>query len=603
MYEQSVAREKRYLSGPKILAELTGSARRLVAGKTATWLSYNGGVRELLRHLRSCLGRPQISELSDYLNRYFKHSKRRPQETINDYVTRKCEVYLRAQQALRRVAPFHGGKRTTKETPASRPRLWTGSRRSSYDSGTETYPVENVTEVQSAAPVARATTAAVEDDDEEQETNQTSWGWGQDYEHSGSWNPSWYGYGYGTWSSWWQWPGSSSWGASSWKTDSDAGEDEMPELLPDYVQGWYLLQDAGLTTQERNVIQTALQGDFTVQRVAQELRNQWSGNELLRRDPANRHSSYLGDYQNEEDAEFDEDDENAEVNVEPLNDEGQELWDEAENEVQGAMAAIHQARRTLREARNRQHSVRLSRQYYQQGNKGAGAGRGHKGTRDDSAMTCLRCGKVGHRVANCPHPPTAQASTKAEATSSFICFSDTNQENVDAFAMGVTTTTEAVKQGKAVVDGGATRTLASIEAMEAIMKINEAKHGCTGLAELNMDEKPVFGFGNGSENRCASTAQLKIHANQQPGRLRVHCLDHGDGPLLLSVDSLRSLGAIIDFEHDLICFRKLDPKRLVRAERSATGHQLLDMTEDWYKDSVSTQTEVPSLASLANAGR
>ena len=128
MYEQSVAKEKRYLCGPKIVAELTGAARRLVTGKGPTWISYNGGVQELLRHLRACLGKPQISELSEFLNKYFKHSRRRPQETINDYVTRKCEVYLRAQQALRRVAPHHAAPRpglTARTSSDNREPWWT----------------------------------------------------------------------------------------------------------------------------------------------------------------------------------------------------------------------------------------------------------------------------------------------------------------------------------------------------------------------------------------------------------------------------------------------------------------------------------------------
>eukprot|EP00439_Symbiodinium_sp_Y106_P018182 s4280_g2.t1 len=389
---------------------------------------------------------------------------------------------------------------------------------------------------------------------------------------SGGWQSYEYGSSYGNWDSWRYQPHGGAWSAYDWHRESDmAREEEMPELLPDYVQGWYLLQDAGLTMQEKNVVQTALQGDFSLQRVAQELRNQWnqwSGNELLRREPAGRQGGYLGEYLAEDDDDEGEDGEPPDVNFEELSPEGQELWEAAEGEVQGAMAAMHQARRTLRDARARQTNVRLSRQYYQKGSKGTGRHQKPCPPALLSTMTCLRCGKVGHRVANCPQPPTSQAASKPEATSSFICFSDTTLEPVDAYAMEVTTTADAVKLGKAVVDGGATRTLASIEAMEAIMQINERKHGETRLAELNMEERPVFGFGNGSENRCASTAQLQIQANSQPGRLRVHCLsenrcastaqlqiqansqpgrlrvhclDHGDGPLLLSVDStLRS---------------------------------------------------------------
>ena len=121
------------------------------------------------------------------------------------------------------------------------------------------------------------------------------------------------------------------------------------------------------------------------------------------------------------------------------------------------------------------------------------------------------------------------------------------------------------------------------------------KRGKTGITTLDMSERLVFGFGNSSENRCASTAHLQIQAGNKPGQLKVHCLDHGNGPLLLSVETLRNLGAVVDFSSDLICFRHLDPCRVIRAERSATGHQLLDMTEDWYKGSLTTTHAVPSL--------
>ena len=91
-------------------AELTGAAKRLVAGKRHDWVSHTGGVQDLMKHLRSCLGKPLVSDLTEHLNRYFKNSRRRANESMNDYITRKCEVYLRACQALQRVTPHHGDK-------------------------------------------------------------------------------------------------------------------------------------------------------------------------------------------------------------------------------------------------------------------------------------------------------------------------------------------------------------------------------------------------------------------------------------------------------------------------------------------------------------
>ena len=483
MYEQAVAKEKRYLCGPKILAELTGSARRLVAGKGASWISYNGGVGELLRHLRACLGKPQISELSEFLNKYFKHSRRRPQETINDYVTRKCEVYLRAQQALRRVAPHHGPPRpeaaARPESSTSWTPWWSGSRRSSLDSSdygnTEARP-----EVWSAAPTAADTHGAEAAEEQEREDDPSgSWDnnqshyWGNHWSYYHQTRGYWGNSSYEPW-----WSSSSSWRQQdAYDRKADQGG-SMPELLPDYVQGWYLLQDAGLTTHERNVVQTALQGDFSLQRVAQELRNQWSGADLLKRESGHRQSGYLGEHMDYEPDDNDEEDPDHLENYEALDPESRAEWDAQEDEAQSAMAAMYQAKRTLREARARQHDVRLSRQYYR-GGRGNGRGRGAShGNKDDSGMTCLRCGRQGHRVANCPQPPTsqsAQATTGPEATSSFICYSDHQAPGAGDQALGVTTTSDAVHQGKAVLDGGATRTLASIEAMEAIMRINQDK--------------------------------------------------------------------------------------------------------------------------------
>ena len=92
---------------------------------------------------------------------------------------------------------------------------------------------------------------------------------------------------------------------------------------------------------------------------------------------------------------------------------------------------------------------------------------------------------------------------------------------------------------------------------------------------------------------------MRVHslfeANGQPGGVRVHALDRGEGPILFSIDSLRSLGAIIDFEPGLVVFRKLTDSKVIHVERSSTGHQLLPLTEDLYSQATATSQPVPSL--------
>ena len=47
-----------------------------------------------------------------------------------------------------------------------------------------------------------------------------------------------------------------------------------------------------------------------------------------------------------------------------------------------------------------------------------------------------------------------------------------------------------------------------------------------------------------------STASLEVQADGKPGQVQVHALDAGAGPVLFSIESLRALGAIIDFSED-----------------------------------------------------
>ena len=129
MWEQSLTWEKRCTAGPPLVQELTGAAKRLVAGRDAGWVAFRGRVTVLMDHLRKALGKPTVNEVTDLLATYFKGCKRKNHETMNEYVTRKFEAYFRASQALKRVAPHYEAEpaNTAFEMP-------TWSRRSSTDS-------------------------------------------------------------------------------------------------------------------------------------------------------------------------------------------------------------------------------------------------------------------------------------------------------------------------------------------------------------------------------------------------------------------------------------------------------------------------------------
>ena len=383
-------------------------------------------------------------------------------------------------------------------------------------------------------------------------------------------------------------------------SDDAAWKSAAPELLPDFLQGWYLLVDSGLDSQEKNMIQTAVNGDFSVERVAQELRTQWPDDELRRRDQGGRHAGYWA-RSTEEDQGMSEEEETSwtagDLRADGMTSEGIALVAEAAEEAEAALAAMEQARRTLREARAKQHQVKMSRKYYK---VPEGRDRDNQKPRDKT-IKCFRCGGP-HKIAECPEKkPPSQHYAKEEAP--FVCYGETiggyaeaeDEALVVHHESGRKTTDEAILKGYGIIDGGATRTLGSVHALKAIAAENIKKYKNDGIIEVDPSERPVFGFGNSSQDQCVSTASMRLMAGQKDGILKVHTLNKGTGPVLLSIATLRSLGAVIDFAEDLIVFRSLDPSVAIQAERSQSGHQLLPLMEDLFKNGIRCTQPVPSL--------
>ena len=343
---------------------------------------------------------------------------------------------------------------------------------------------------------------------------------------------------------------------------------------------------------------TALRGDFEVQRVAQELRNQWSEADLRRHDSSTRQSSYVAGLEEEND---DEPLGEPMASEEDLTEEGQAILAAQETEVQEALAAINQGRRTLKEARAKQHQVRMSRQYFRSRDDGGG---GAAKKKDDSGITCLRCGRVGHRVANCPEKPLAEGRPSAHVSTEeapFVCFVEGGENPEQAMvsqqenSSPALSTAEASKLGMCVIDPGATKTVGSVTALEHVMSANQKSKGYSGVQSVDQTTRPVFSFGNSTTNQCLSTLSLELQADGKAGSLAVHALNAGSGPILLSIATLRKLRAVIDYETDTVVFRALNPRKIVQLSRSVTGHQLLPLTSDWYANSYEAKTEIPGL--------
>ena len=360
---------------------------------------------------------------------------------------------------------------------------------------------------------------------------------------------------------------------------------------------------------ERNLVITAAGGDYGTSRIIRELRALFPDAELKKRDATRKSQhSYMGAAKEDDEIHTDED-ETAEMNFlaeDELTEDGAALWAEASHEAESALAALQQARRTLKDARQRQHNVKMSRQYFRSSSK----------PRDDSHITCFSCGQKGHRTANCPNEKKPTPASRNKESAPFVCFvdEDIQAEEDEAFAgyagdqteepqkesalNAAVSTHEAMQQGKCVIDSGATRSIGSVSALESLIQRNVQQHGASRVARVDVSERPVFNFGNSSEEQCASTVEMKLLAGDREGRVKIHALNVGQGPILLSVAALRNLGAVVDYSADLMVLRAVDPGRIIPLERSSTGHQLLDLSKDLYGEALHTHSEVPSLRSF-----
>ena len=338
-------------------------------------------------------------------------------------------------------------------------------------------------------------------------------------------------------------------------------------------------------------------------------RAHWADDTLKKRDGEGRHASL---FQGEEaDEDYDMPLDEAEAFYEGWTEREKAWYQEAKEDEQQAWLQMQGAKRTLKEARARQHEVKMTRKFYRSYPIGSGgrAG-GQKGDREKGP--CFRCGERGHHKHECPKRESAKLATlqeeeddEAQFTYHTMDIQDTPEETdgdqsnegevnyygatgsselePDFIFRATLSTEKAITEGKAVIDGGATRTMASVYAIEKYMEVMKGLHGTDGIKHVGVTEadRPTFGFGNSQKAKCLSTCVLKLPHEERPMQLRVHVVDEGKAPVLLSVDTLRKMGAIIDFATDEVIFSKIAPDKMIKLERSTSGHQLLPLTSDF----------------------
>ena len=135
--------------------------------------------------------------------------------------------------------------------------------------------------------------------------------------------------------------------------------------------------------------------------------------------------------------------------------------------------------------------------------------------------------------------------------------------------------------GFAVIDSGATETVASLPALEALMGLRHREKGYAEPVIVTDVPAKRFKFGNGEHAFSSSYILLPQTVGDQAVQLGVFTMDVTGVPLLLGIKSLRRLQAVLDFDRCVAVFAAVDPGLAIHLKRSRSGHMLIDLKGDW----------------------
>ncbi|CAE7943401.1 RE2 [Symbiodinium necroappetens] len=134
--------------------------------------------------------------------------------------------------------------------------------------------------------------------------------------------------------------------------------------------------------------------------------------------------------------------------------------------------------------------------------------------------------------------------------------------------------------GYAVVDSGATESVGSLEAIQAVMCRRRELYGVETVRICPNPHK-TFRFGDGEQLSAMSYVELPQKLHQREISFSVYSLDVPRVPILMSIRTLKKLGAIVDFGERTVCFCKIDRTIVIPLTETRSGHLLIDLTKDW----------------------
>ena len=299
------------------------------------------------------------------------------------------------------------------------------------------------------------------------------------------------------------------------------------------------------------------------------------------------------------------------------------LTTEQAKELDEAYSAYETKARTFQQSRQYQRAKGQSRGFYpmNKGKKGKGKGKGFyrpqgRGGVSTSSTTsssmskasvmkseevmaatgnntgCFICGEKSHGFRDCPRrsgQTSAPHAQRGKGSTSYMVENLNPSSLIFMVADNYVPVTPLQVQhdtaGFGVLDLGATETVGSLEAIE---KVLQRRHQLGHLLPGEHDEvrvmpeaKKMFRFGNGQVKQSESYLLLPQHVGAKKVLLGIYTLMAEKVPILIGMRTLTKLGAIVDVTGGWLVLTNVDAKIKIPLQKSAAGHLLVDLTQDW----------------------
>ena len=199
-----------------------------------------------------------------------------------------------------------------------------------------------------------------------------------------------------------------------------------------------------------------------------------------------------------------------------------------EEEVQ-ALTSLATANRTLREARAKQHQVRMARGFFprQQSHRDRNNGRPER--------KCVFC-RGSHWASQRPEKQGRTAGKKGDATA-HVAYSEIAMSFHAETSMF---SQEALETGSALIDCGATRCMGSWKELDGLARMNKQLYG-SPCSSLDRTRKTWYTFADGERPQSERVVAFQVNVGGKMGDCKIAYLNATGVPILLTIQSLSKM--------------------------------------------------------------